>query len=305
MILDAGAARAWLLGPEVVRDDGAVMSWSNPAHPGYPYPEIAGLWLCAFADDPRAPAVRRWLVAQLDDDARLGRDGVTYAFDAAVALRGLRAAREPDATLRAVAARLAADLRDGPVCGAPAPRWSASRGPHLLKCAIALQESGIELDEAALDLDRGALLDARGLRLDDGTGRGVTYLHAHLYALEARLWLAGRGHAFARAQLLDGARWTAWAQDPSGGLRAWHDGARAEGPLRADATAQAVRLWSAVDREVYAAEIARGRGFLARCQHPSGGLRYEPGSDDVNVWATIFGVQAEAWARDGARGAPW
>lgn len=39
----------WLAGPEVVRDDGAVVSWHNPAHPGYPYPEAAGLVLSVLA----------------------------------------------------------------------------------------------------------------------------------------------------------------------------------------------------------------------------------------------------------------
>jgi hypothetical protein len=30
-----------------------------------------------------------------------------------------------------------------------------------------------------------------------------------------------------------------------------------------------------------------------------GGLRYEPGSDDVNTWATIFAIQAFRWAEQG------
>lgn len=306
--LDRGAARAWLRGPEVVRDDGAVMSWSNAAHPGYAYPEIAGLWLCAFGAerDELSAAVTRWLCAQRDPLGRVGRDGITYAFDASVAIRGLRAAGAPDPAVNEMRARLVSDLCGGPVCSDERDkRWSTLRAPHLLKCAIALRDNEIERVLAHIDPARGATQEAQGLRFDDGTARGLSYLHAHLYALEGTMWLAQRGDDRARARLSAGARWTAFAQDPSGGLRAWHDGARASGPLRADATAQAVRLWSALDRERFADEISLGRSALAAMQHPCGGLRYEPESDDVNVWATLFALQADEWAGEGARGEPW
>lgn len=299
MSLDLAAAMGWLQGPEVVRDDGAVMSWHNPAHPGYPYPEIAGLWLCAFPAAPAAPRVLAWLRAQVDRDGRLGRGDVRYAFDAAVALRGMLAAAPPDALTAAVAGRLRGDLRAGlAAVGARERRWSTLPAPHLLKCAIALGDNEIDAREAVLRAPQG-------LRFDDGTGAGRTYLHANLYALEGARWCAQRGDPEAARWCDEGARWLAWAQDPGGGMRAWHDGARADGAPRADATAQAVRFWCAADRARYAENIARGRAFLEGLQHPDGGVRYEPGSGDVNVWATIFAAQAERWARGDAPGDPW
>jgi hypothetical protein len=47
-----------------------------------------------------------------------------------------------------------------------------------------------------------------------------------------------------------------------------------------------------LDAPAFAREIAQGREFLAALQHPSGGLRYEPGSEDVNTWVTIFAAEA-------------
>ena len=43
------AYAAWLRSPDVITVDGAVMSWVNPAHPGYSYPEIAGYMLSDLA----------------------------------------------------------------------------------------------------------------------------------------------------------------------------------------------------------------------------------------------------------------
>jgi hypothetical protein len=85
-------------------------------------------------------------------------------------------------------------------------------------------------------------------------------------------------------------------------LRAFHDGREAFGSLRTDATAQAIRIWTLVDSAAYQEQIDRGIGFVAEMATPVGGLRYEPGSDDLNTWATIFGLQAVRWA---AMGGSW
>ncbi|MFO0626008.1 MAG: hypothetical protein U0325_10365 [Polyangiales bacterium] len=299
MSLDLDAALAWLHGHDALRDDGAVMSWHNPAHPGYPYPEIAGLWLCAFPHAPAAPRVAAWLRAQVDAHGRIGRGEARYAFDAAVVIRGLRAHAPEDPCLAALTARLRDDLVAGRACvGGDARRWSTVPGPHLLKCAIALGRN-------VIDARAAVRASPQGLRFDDGTGEGRTYLHANLYALEGARWLAARGDDVAAGWCRDGLRWLASVQTGEGGLRAWHDGVRAEGPVRADATAQAVRLWCALDPTRYATSIARGRACLAAMQHPGGAMRYEPESEDQNVWATIFAVQAERWARGEAAGDAW
>ena len=61
----------------------------------------------------------------------------------------------------------------------------------------------------------------------------------------------------------------------------------------------AARIWACTDAVKYAGAIERAHAFLATLQTPSGGLRYRPGSDDVNTWATIFaqstGGRSCAW----------
>jgi hypothetical protein len=69
--------------------------------------------------------------------------------------------------------------------------------------------------------------------------------------------------------------------------------------LRADATAQAVRIWSLVDRAAFHREIAAGLRFLASLATDGRGIRYSPDKADINVWATIFAVQAYEWAEQG------
>ncbi len=109
----------------------------------------------------------------------------------------------------------------------------------------------------------------------------------------------GRRHGEYRDLIRGSARWLAEIQTSEGGLRAFHDGRDAFGTLHTDATAQAVRIWSLVDATAYQEQIARGLGFLAEMTTPVGGLRYEPGSDDVNTWTTIFGLQALQWSYEG------
>jgi hypothetical protein len=84
-------------------------------------------------------------------------------------------------------------------------------------------------------------------------------------------------------------------QQESGGIPAYiHDG-QGLGPCRSDATAQAIRLWSLAGPEIYAPQITRAVCFLRDMQAPSGGLRYQEGSEDINTWATLFGAQAVDW----------
>ncbi len=148
------------------------------------------------------------------------------------------AAAPPDDLTAAVTGRLRDDLREGNASvGASERRWSTLPGAHLLKCAIALGDNEIDARAAVLR-------SPQGLRFDDGTGAGRTYLHANLYALEGAWWLAQRGDPEAARWCDEGARWLAWAQDPGGGGSArGTTGRDADGPIRADATAQAVRLW--------------------------------------------------------------
>ena len=54
----------WLVSPSVVHADGRVMSWSNPQHAGYPYPEIAGYLLSLLALEGESTLEIRDRIAQ-------------------------------------------------------------------------------------------------------------------------------------------------------------------------------------------------------------------------------------------------
>jgi hypothetical protein len=82
-------------------------------------------------------------------------------------------------------------------------------------------------------------------------------------------------------------------QRQDGGIPGWTDGAH---DVRLDSTAQAVRLWSVLDRDGFDHAINRALAFL--CQHQSvhGALPYAAHSEDLNTWVTLFTDQATAWA---------
>jgi hypothetical protein len=309
----------WLVSPSVVGTDGRVMSWSNPRHPGYAYPEIAGylLSLLALEGDSTLDIrdrIARRLVSDMSRAGGVGRGGADYVFDSAMALAGLIAhesaggtvldARSVDRLFDFISANLAARRAGTGLSMAVPDHWSVSYGCHLLKVVIAL----CAYDERYPTSTTKALVDrlvSELIRLyDDGRFRvnadsSLTYLHSCCYAVEGLLVLQGRHHGEYSDLIRGSARWLAEIQSSEGGLHASHDGRNAFGSLHTDATAQAVRIWSLVDATAFREQIDRGVGFLADMATPVGGLRYEPGSDDVNTWATIFALQAVRWAGEG------
>jgi hypothetical protein len=309
----------WLLSPSVVNADGRVMSWSNPQHAGYPYPEIAGYLLSLLALEGESTLeirdrIARRLVSDISPAGGVGRDGADYVFDSAMALAGLIAHesaggvlsddRSIDRLFDFVTVNLAARQAGTGLSTADPDHWSVSYGCHLLKAVIALYA----YDERRPRSTTSALVDRLVAELtglyDNGRFRAnasslLTYLHSCCYAIEGLLVLQGRRHGEYRDLIRGSARWLAEIQTSEGGLRAFHDGRDAFGTLHTDATAQAVRIWSLVDAAAFQEPIARGVGFLAEMTTPGGGLRYEPGSDDVNTWATIFGLQAVQWSFEG------
>lgn len=298
----------------MVEPDGAVRSWSNPAHPGYPYPEAAGLVLGALATEPGTEALRdriaSRLVRDVDASGTVGRAGARYAFDTCVCLAGLLAHERAggildDPELLERMGRAACAMLDHGGCvegavAAPAGHWSVSYGSHLLKCAVALtaldERTGEDRHRETVRALVAALApQGRGGRFPTHAAATESYLHAMLYALEGLACLRARGWGGFDDTLAAGAAWLAAAQDEVGALRAWHDGTRAWGARRSDATAQAVRFWCWHDRARWAPNVARAKVFLTAVQDDSGGLVYEPGSRDVNTWATAFAVQALRW----------
>jgi len=132
-------------------------------------------------------------------------------------------------------------------------------------------------------------------------GASDTYLHAGLYTLEGLVFLRARGLADDAVEALHaGCIWLAAVQHADGGIRAWAGDAVAHGPVRADATAQAVRVWLAVDPVRWREPVERATAALATLQDERGGLRYASDSVHVNTWASLFALQALRWLDNGA-----
>lgn len=297
------AMRAWLDSSCVVGADGTVLSWVSASHPGFPYPEAAAIWLAwaawrrdrfeVGASPARIEAVAGRLWGELQSGP-VGKEGRGHLFDTCLAVAALArwtadggagagipgSSHVARAGLRALERFLDAGE---PVLPMPIDpdRWSGRWGPFLDRAAAFLDQASIDLEDprfsAVADAVRARVLPANG-----ETG----YVHARAYALEG--WaMSGAGLAFSRA-VADLAAW----QGDGGALPAW---AGTSGPGRADATAQAVRLWSRFPFPGARRAIERGLAALARFQVLDGGLRYEEAGADINTWATAFADQAVAW----------
>jgi len=315
-MLRRDALGRWLASADVVRDDGKVLSWFNPRHPGYPYPEAAGLWLSWAAwrrgagldvpPDARVRAVADRLVQDLDEGPGVGRDGALYLFDTCVALDALARAADgglADLDAGAVLARQVPALdrfaeADAPVRSSRPvqPRWSTSWSPHIRRAAALLLRAG----RGAANEDVVGLARRLRGRSDRRPRRVLT--HAHAYFLEGELLFDALGEPAVDVDVAREARRLAALQRPDGGLPAWLDGG---GPSRADATAQAARIWSAVAPDTFAAPVRGALTFLRGLQDGCGGLAYEPDSADVNTWVSIFADQADHWAPGSADRAAW
>jgi len=312
MLPDRNRMLSWLR-HEVVTGDGSVLSWVNPARPGYAYPEAAGLVLHLMSrrdgvSDLEMRIARR-LTACVSEAGGVGRAGIDYVFDTAVALRGLLAFERAGGSLpdeRAVERMFEFIVRLGEqgraVSGGPErERWSNGYNPHLLKLVFAIDEWEARTSDPRCAALRARLVDTL-LPLAhswlDEASRGVPrYAHALCYAAEALHHLSSTENSDA-ARGLEVALHVLGALQRNGALPAW-SGRGPEDRLATDATAQAVRLWAATNRSAFAANIQAALAHLASVQHESGGLTYGAGSDDVNTWCTVFGVQAVAWAERG------
>jgi hypothetical protein len=303
----------WLSDQRVLRPDGQVLSWHNPSHPGYPYPEATALWLSWAAwrhqigeITPATPAVRSvaaWLVAQLGGRGSIGRGHQRFLFDTCLAVHALtRACKVPGllhldpgsvpGLAKGVDAFLDADLPVLPPPAAP-PRWSERWNGHLLRAAALLMQAGESLDHAPTIRTAQRIAD-RCAPLD---GQGPTYLHALCYQAEGQLLLGALGHGDQEHAARQTAATLAELQRPDGLLPGW---SHLPDPARSDTTAQAVRLWTMVDPRHYEAPRRAAMAALARAQHSRGAMPYEPGSSDLNSWVAVFTDQAICWSQRGA-----
>lgn len=318
------AAERWLCSDDVVLRGGEVISWANPAHPGYAYQEAAGLWLAHFclaspasASDAPIERVASRLASDVLSDGGAGRGGTLYLFDSAVALRGLVAhaaltGKGHDEAMDRLVTFIAARLNEGvPIAATKGPspggRWSTDFAPHLLKAVVGLSDyasqSGDERANTCVDRLAHAFSPSAVASLISRSDPDIgAYTHAVLYALEGLVFLAHRrltsDAAQAAAETL--LEQLAMAQRADGSMPAWISPHGAVGCARTDVTAQALRLWTAVDRGRFASSIASAASWIYARQAACGALPYEPGSADMNTWATIFSLQAVEWAERGA-----
>ncbi len=305
--------RRWLVSDAVVANDGSTLSWSNPKHRGYAYPEAAGLLLSTLSTTPDISAESRlvadrvagWLCRSIGTDGGVGRDGITYLFDSSVALAGLlryRAAggREGgDEAIHHLGAFVGGSAAAGtavlPGRAAGDGRWSTQFGAHLVKCLHSMQLYATTFGRPLHEDLVAALINRSGHQ------PSPVYMHPFCYEQEGHMVVAS--HGLSRLfEPIDGAlEWLAAVQRADGAILAFANGLEGFGEARSDATAQATRLWILRDRNRYAEAIARALSFLASCQTSEGGILYTPERDDVCTWSTIFTLQAVEWFRDRPR----
>ncbi len=300
---------AWLTAPTLRCPDGQILSWCNPAHPGYPYPEATAIWLSWAAwrhetgqRGPERSAVRQtaaWLLREIEERGSLGRGEARYLFDSGLALHALaRAARIPGwveadtARLGALSAGLLRFLEeDSPVLPLPADasRWSHRWSGHLLRAASLVLLAGVWLDHRPTERIAQRVIE----RVERCDPHRPCYLHALAYQAEGELLLASLGQREEHGRALATAEHLALLQRADGLLPAWSHRPHSR---RCDTTAQALRLWCALDPARYAGRIEAAVAALGRSQDPSGGIPYEPGSRDLNSWVSLFADQALHWA---------
>jgi hypothetical protein len=296
----------WLCSPRVVDSRGRILSWHNPDHPGYPYPEAAGLWLSWAAwrretgqdgpDDDRVRRVANPLREELDRRGGVGRGDHLYLLDTCVALDGMARVTashdiRPCDTGRSVPL-LARFVGEETPIWPPAPeegRWSSSWGTHHLRSAGLLRRAASVLVDGELADLAGAI---RALATRD-TGASPDYVHARAYAVEGELLLAAYPGPPGGVDVLGELAGLAGLQADDGHLPAWSDGS---GGARGDATAQVARLWALVDREEFTDPLQRALAFLAARQDTAGGIPYDAARGDRNTWAAVFTDQAACWA---------
>ena len=285
--LHAAALETFLARPELYGPDGRVLSWVATDSSAYAYDEATAIfarlhaWLGRAA---HAVALGQVLDRRIRESRWLGRSGVSYAFDTALALPSLT---DPEPVVR----RLVGWLTGRKVCD-PVARpgwWSESWGAHIIKALVPLAALGRrELAEALAADIVDTCFDGERFRIHPESG--WTYLHSHCYAVEGLLGLRLRPDVVSAASA-----WLARVQADDGSLPAWEGRYTPERP--ADVVAQAVRIWCATDPDAYAEPISRAMDFLAVRQDPAtGGIVYAAGSGHLTSWVAAFALQAHRWS---------
>lgn len=320
---------------EIVDNQGNVFSWLNSRRSGYVYPEIMGYYLtfcCQYLEAhpgnsllhhclrQRTHQVARRLQRLVSPRGGIGRDGLLYLFDTAIAITGLltyqahfncvidpRCLSQMTAFVtHAVEQQQSVWSVNGDRCSLPA-RWSTVFGSSMIKVVIALQRLA-DWTGNSYYRHQGQQLAQRVMEhySDDGAFMvfpklSTVYTHAHCYALEGLLDLHYHGHGAMMPCLIAGADCLKQWQNQDGSLYNWNRQPHPPPTKIGDATAQAIRIWLAVDRNRYQEQIHRGFEFLKKLAAPEHGMYYGAGSSDINTWVTMFTAQALDWYLKGCR----
>lgn len=327
--------KLFLAESSIVDRRGNVYSWLNPRHQGFVYPEIMGLYLNLSSQlvgitnsevwqpidallEKRSHAIAKQLQKLVPSLGGLGKQGKVYAFDNCMAITGLLAYKQylggyvdpkillqmADFTVELLTQKLVCYDNKGNIVEQK-PHWSNTFGASTLKNAIALDMLARETQNQAYQKlafriaeDVVATCFHRGYFRAFPT-TNIVYCHAHCYALEGLLHLQTQGNRQFSQVLEAGVKQLKAWQNNDGSLYNWYNNVTEQRFKVADATAQAIRLWSAIDRDYYADNIERGGQFLTSLQSPHKGLHYQPETKDRNSWASIFAVQATDWSLNG------
>lgn len=308
----------WLCSDNVIQArDGHVISWFNPTHPGYAYPEAAGLLLSLLVAHDLGKSIQKSIVLGLTDDASkttgLGKEDREYLFDTSIVLSALLAYVKtgellpepelPNRLFQFITYLLSEKRATNDEAIKQSERWSLGYNCHMLKVVICLAAYYEQYsDPKCIDLIEDIIHDFLPLYQDgyfytDSQSSNI-YIHANCYAVEGLICLQQKGFKDFSMTISKCAEWLATIQQADGGIPSWYDEQNTIFTSHADTTAQAVRIWSFVDRGLFQAEISFALDFLKRLQSPEGGLYYCSESKDINTWATIFAVQAIQWATE-------
>ncbi|MGD1855608.1 MAG: hypothetical protein ACFB2W_15310 [Leptolyngbyaceae cyanobacterium] len=320
---------------DIVSCSGDVFSWLNSQQSGYIYPEIMGYYLtfgsqylAAYPNDSpfnqclsrRVHRVAQRLQQLVHAKGGIGRGSALYLFDTAMAITGLltygmELKGVVDATCldrmtafvcHAIQQQQPVVFMQGQRC-ALSPRWSTEFGSSMLKVVICLNRLSDWTGDACYRQQGQRLVEnVMAKYLHQGAFTvlpkpSMVYTHAHCYALEGLLDIHCRGDDNMMSYLTAGADCLQRWQNQNGSLFNWNRMPHPVPMQIGDATAQAVRIWLAVDCDRYQTAIQRGLNFLDQLSTPQGGLYYGTGSDDINSWVTMFAAQALDWYLRGSK----
>ncbi|MBZ0271927.1 hypothetical protein K8I61_07810 [bacterium] len=238
-----------------------------------------------------AQRYRKALLSALLVQGGAGANGTIYLFDTQVALGALwELFRRSDADndwrfYFEIADRTRAMIRDfiATEGSAVTDSWRAQIGPHLLKFLPYLPAADATRLRRLVEVPRMQRIFAGENPNDPLPAQMLLYgLEGLVQDPETRHW-----------QVFNAATVLARHQNADGGIGATIGGER--GPSQTDVTAQTVRVWTFADEAHFHDEIRTAIAFVDK-HFDDRGARLKTGDPKRHVFATLYGLQATAFA---------